>query len=205
MMRARAACVVLILLLVPALMGCGFLTMIGIPTGDDQEETPAQQAPASTPPQDGSGVPVAAAEPEQEEQSLYGKWTGTVEFTKYTMLLGDKEARAAFEPGIASTIGQVYSVVIEIYSDSEATLTFDEKTRITGSFTRDGDTVEFVFKKAGSDDFEVGASPPVTFAFTGAIERTPTIAMAGPILYEVFAKDGSRAWTEDGEWIVTPE
>jgi hypothetical protein len=29
--------------------------------------------------------------------------------------------------------------------------------------------------------------------------------MGGPVLYEVFGKDGSRAWTEDGEWIVTPE
>lgn len=204
-MRARAACVFLILLLVPALMGCGLLTMVGIPTGDEQEEAPANPAPTDASSAGGTEASATLTEPEQEEPSLYGKWSGTVEFTKYTMLLGDREARAAFEPGIASTIGQVYSATIEIYSDSEATLTFDDKTRITGSFTRDGDSVRFVFQKAGSGDFEVGASPPVTFTFTGAIEQTPTLAMAGPVLYEVFAQDGSRAWTEDGEWIVTPE
>lgn len=202
-MRTRCWYLLLVILMVPALMGCGFLTMIELQPEDDTKPAPTQEAPVT--PAGGSQAPATPAEEEPEQESLYGKWTGTVEFTKYTMLLPEGEGRAAWESGVASTIGQVYSVVIDVYSDTEATLTFDEKTRVTGSLTRDGDSVKFVFAKAGDAEMEVGASPPVTFTFTGAVESAPTRAMAGPILYEVFGKDGSRAWTEDGEWIVTPQ
>lgn len=202
-MRTRVACLLVLVAMVPLLMGCGFLTMIGIQTKDDTKPAPVQEA--APPPAGGTTTPATPSEPEPKEESLYGKWTGTVVFTKYTMLLPEGEERATWEAGVAGTLNEVYSVVIDIYSDTEATLTLGEKTRITGSYTRDGDSVKFVFRKAGSDDFEVGASPPVTFTFTGAIEKTPTRTMAGPILYEVFTQDGGRGWTEDGEWIVNPE
>ena len=204
MRHRRAVSIGLVVLSALLLMGCSLFS-----GGDTKESREAELAMAEGESKLAAqkAADKAAGKTLPEELDISGSWIGTLTFDDYTMLLEDEEAAEAWRPGIASTMDKPYTISISIRKKpdgtAEATLTLDDETVIDGTVARDETRVDLLFKKAGDTNFEVGASPPVTFALEGFIESQPSSKMSGTVRYDVFAKDGPKAWSQTGSWVVT--